>query len=67
VLDDSIGVTFDNNAIVYVTLYSSDNVVVLEPDGRQGRQIISRGDGLIYVTGIYFDNSKNSLLVVNIY
>ena len=67
VLDDSFVVTFDNNYIVYVTSYSSDNVVVLEPDGRQGRQLISIGDGLIYPTGIYFDNSKNSLLVVNIY
>jgi DNA-binding beta-propeller fold protein YncE len=67
VLNDSFGVTVDNNYIAYVTSYSSDNVVVLAPDGRQGKQLISRYDGLIYPTGIYFDKSKNSLLVANIY
>jgi sugar lactone lactonase YvrE len=66
VLKDPQGVTVDNNSNVYVTSYSSNKVVVLEPDGRQGRQLTSREDGLILPTGIYFDKSKNSLLIVNI-
>ena len=65
-LKDPQGVTVDNNSNVYVTSYSSNKVVVLEPDGRQGRQLTSRDDGLISPTGIYFDKSKNSLLIVNI-
>ena len=66
VLNDPRGVTVDKNGNVYVTSYSSNKVVVLEPDGRQGRQLNSRSDGLISPTGIYFDKSKNIMLVVNI-
>jgi DNA-binding beta-propeller fold protein YncE len=66
VLKDPRGVTVDKNFNVYVTSYRSNKVVVLGPDGRQGRQLISRSDGLISPTGIYFDKSKNIMLVVNI-
>jgi hypothetical protein len=38
---------------------------VLEPDGKQGRQILSSDDGLKELTGIYFDKSKKCLLVTN--
>jgi DNA-binding beta-propeller fold protein YncE len=55
----------DNNSNVYVTSISSNKVVVLEPDGRQGRQLISSDDGLNRPTGLYFDKSKNCLLVTN--
>jgi hypothetical protein len=65
VLNDPRGVTVDNNSNVYVTSYSSNKVVVLEPDGRQGRQLISSEDGLNGPTGLYFDKSKNCLLVTN--
>jgi DNA-binding beta-propeller fold protein YncE len=65
VLNGPHGVTVDNNSNVYVTSYSSNKVVVLEPDGRQGRQLISSEDGLKGPIGLYFDKSKNSLLVTN--
>ena len=58
-------VTVDNYDNVYVTSYRSNSVVVLEPDGSQGRQILSSDGGLKEPTGIYFDKSKNSLLVSN--
>lgn len=64
VLQDPRGIRVDNNSNIYVTSFSSNHVVVLEPDGRQGRQLISSDDGLDGSTGIYFDKSKNSLLVV---
>ena len=64
-LKEPRGVTVDNNGNVYVTSYSSNSVVVIEPDGRQGRQILSSDDGLKLPTGIYFDTSKNCLLVTN--
>ena len=63
VLKDPFGVTVDANSHVYVTSYRSHSVVVLEPDGRQGRQLMSRDDGLEYPTGIYFDKCKDNLLV----
>ena len=67
VLSDPRGVTVDNNYNVYTTSLMSSSVVVLEPDGRQGRQILSGGDGLRAGTGIYFDKSKNSLIVANFF
>jgi DNA-binding beta-propeller fold protein YncE len=60
----SLNMSF-NNSNVYVTSYRSNKVVVLEPDGRQGRQLISSDDGLNGPTGLYFDKSKNCLLVTN--
>jgi len=65
VLNDPRRVTMDNNYNVCVTSRTSNNVVVLEPDGRQGRQLISSDAGLSSPTGIYVDKSKNSLLVAN--
>ena len=65
VLNGPRGVTVDNNSNVYVTSISSNKVVALEPDGRQGIQLISSEDGLNGPTGLYFDKSKNCLLVIN--
>jgi gas vesicle protein len=65
VLDGPMGVTVDNNSNVYVTSFNSSAVVVVEPDGSHGRQLFSSDDGLNRPTGIYFDKSKNSLLVTN--
>jgi hypothetical protein len=65
VLGGPMGVTVDNHSNVYMTSRTFNNVVVLEPDGRQGRTFISRHDGLNGPTGIYFNKSKNSLLVTN--
>ena len=65
VLKDPWGVTVDNNSNVYATSYSSASVVVLAPDGRQGRKLLSRNDGLSGPNVLYFDKSKNSLLVTN--
>ena len=65
VLSNPMGVTVDNDGNVYVTSCSSNSVVVIEPDGRQGREILSSDDGLKLPRGIYFDKSKNCLLVTN--
>ena len=65
VLNHPRGVAVDTNSNVYVTSYSSTKVVVLEPDGRQGIQLINNNDGLNSPTGLPFNKSKNSLLVTN--
>ena len=67
VLNGPQGITLDNKYNVYVTSFTSDIVVVLEPNGRQGRQLLSRDDGLKNSTGIYVNKSKNSVLVTNHY
>jgi hypothetical protein len=66
VVKDPWGITVDNNSNVYLTSRASHKVGVLEPDGRQGRQLISIDDGLDGPTGIYYHQSKNSLLVTSI-
>jgi len=65
VLTYPYGITVDNKSNVYVTSFTSNTVVVIAPDGRQGRKLISSDDGLKVPTGLYFDKSKNSLLVTN--
>jgi hypothetical protein len=65
VLNDPWGVTVDTKSNVYVSSYNISTVAVVKPNGRQGRQLISGDDGLYDPTGIYFDKSKNSLLVTN--
>ena len=59
------GVTVENKSNIYVTSFTSNTVVVVEPDGRQGRQLISSDDGLNEPTGIYVDKSRNNLMVTN--
>jgi DNA-binding beta-propeller fold protein YncE len=65
VLKDPRGVTVDNGGNAYVTSWSPNSVVVIEPDGRQGRQMLSSDNGFKEPRGIYFDKSKNCLLVTN--
>ena len=59
------GVTVDNNSNAYVTSCRSNSVVFIEPNGRQDRHILSSEDGLKQPWGMYFDKSKNSLIVAN--
>ena len=66
VVKDPWGITVDNNYNVYLTSRASHKVGVLEPDGRQGRQLISLDDGLDGPTGICYHQSKNSLLVTSL-
>jgi hypothetical protein len=51
-LKDTRGVTVDNYDNVYVTSYRSNSVVVLEPDGSQGRQILN-SDDYMYALAIF--------------
>jgi hypothetical protein len=59
VLTNPRGVTVDNDGNAYVTSTSFNSVVVIEPDGGEGRQILSSNDGLKNPWGIYFDKSKS--------
>ena len=65
VLNHPSGITVDNKCNAYLASFTSNTVVVVAPDGRQGRQIISSDDGLKEPTVLYFDKSKTSLLVAN--
>jgi phage baseplate assembly protein gpV len=50
---------------VYVVGCSSNNVVVISPDGQRHRQVLCYGDGLVNPSALDYDKATNSLLVVN--
>jgi DNA-binding beta-propeller fold protein YncE len=46
VLQYPFGISVDNDGNVYVVSYSTNNVVVMSPDGQRHRQLLSSKDGL---------------------
>ncbi|CAG2226831.1 TRIM2_3 [Mytilus edulis] len=65
ILSDPRGITVDNKGNVFVTGKNSCNVVVISPDGKYCKQILTKGDGLDRPIGIFFDKRRNQLLVTN--
>jgi hypothetical protein len=65
VLQDSRGISVDNDGNVYVVGYHSNNVVVISPDGQHHGQLLSSNDGLSHPVVLDYDKSTNRLLVVN--
>ena len=65
VLQDPRGISVDNDGNVYVVGCSSNNVVVISPDGQRHRQLLSSEDGLVNPTVLDYDKATNRLLVVN--
>ena len=65
VLKNLRGISVDNNGNVYVVGCSSNNVVVISPDGQRNRQVLSSEEGLVSPFVLDYDKSTNRLLVVN--
>jgi hypothetical protein len=65
VLQGPLSISIDNDGNVYVVGYSTNNVVVISPDGQRHRQLLSSKDGLSYPRLLDYDKSTNRLLVVN--
>ena len=65
VLQGSRGISVDNDGNVYVVGCSSNNVVVISPDGQHHRQVLYAGDGLMNSRVLDYDKATNRLLVVN--
>jgi DNA-binding beta-propeller fold protein YncE len=65
VLQDPLGISVDNDGNVYVVGNSTNNVVVISPDGQRHRQLLSSKDGLSTPCVLNYDQSTNRLLVVN--
>ncbi|CAC5368913.1 unnamed protein product [Mytilus coruscus] len=57
------GVTSDILGNIFVTGFSSHNLVVVENNGRDCSELLNKGRGLHYPTSIYFDKTKHRLLV----
>ncbi|CAG2246787.1 unnamed protein product [Mytilus edulis] len=65
VLKFPIGISVDNDGYVFVVGYHTCNVVVISPDGKRSRQLLSSKDGLEYPRVLHYDTSTNKLLVAN--
>ncbi|VDI42734.1 Hypothetical predicted protein [Mytilus galloprovincialis] len=58
------GITIDNTGNVYVTT-GSNNVIVISPDGKRYKELLSSRDGLRNPIALYYDRKTNTLLVSN--
>ena len=50
---------------MYVVGRTSNNIVVISPDGQRQRQLLSSKDGLVKPCVLDYDKSINMLLIVN--
>ncbi|CAC5410187.1 unnamed protein product [Mytilus coruscus] len=57
------GITLDYNSNIYVAGTDSNNIVVISKDGKQAKELIGASDGISNPGAIYFDQTKNVLLV----
>jgi hypothetical protein len=66
VLRDPAGIALDKNRNVYVAGRSTNNVVVLSPDGSNCREILTQSDGLDRPFSLCINIDRNELLVCNL-
>ena len=65
VLREPRGIALDKNSNVYVADRSTNNVVVLSPDGNNYREILTKSDGLDRPFSLRINIDRNELLVCN--
>ncbi|CAG2251075.1 unnamed protein product [Mytilus edulis] len=64
-LKSALGITVDNYGRVYVSGGSSNNVVVISPDGHKHRVLLSQKDGLSCPDSLFLNRKNNKLLIAN--
>ncbi|XP_063404186.1 uncharacterized protein LOC134687657 [Mytilus trossulus] len=67
VLEYPVGISVDSDGNVFVAGQYTHNIVVISPDGKRCRQLLSREDGLKGPQVLHYDTSTNTLLVANQY
>ncbi|CAC5408464.1 unnamed protein product [Mytilus coruscus] len=65
VLLTPLGISVDNDGHVIVVGCSTQNVVVISPDGQRYRQLLSSKNGLRCPQALHYDTSTSELLVAN--
>ena len=65
VLQGPLCISVDSDENVYVVGCLSNNVVIISPDGKRHRQLLSSKDGLKNPPVLDYDRSTNRLVVVN--
>jgi len=59
------GITTYNNNNIYVVGEWSNNVVVISPDGKKYKVLLSDLDGVSFPSGIHCDRASDQLLLTN--
>ncbi|XP_063410711.1 uncharacterized protein LOC134693740 [Mytilus trossulus] len=59
------GVITDEMGNVYVGSYGYNNVIVISPDGKHYKELLTRKDGILKPRAMYYDKSSHCLLVCN--
>ncbi|XP_071123371.1 uncharacterized protein [Mytilus edulis] len=65
VLQKPAGISVDNDGNVYVVCHNSNNLIIISPDGKKHRQLLSANDGLSDPRAIHFSKERNMLIVAN--
>ncbi|CAC5389438.1 unnamed protein product [Mytilus coruscus] len=65
VLKNPLGIDVDSDGNVYVVGFSSNNVVVISPDGQRHKEVLTAGDGLKSPSSLHYCRSMHQLLVAN--
>ncbi|CAC5401078.1 unnamed protein product [Mytilus coruscus] len=63
VLQKPRGIAVDSKQNVYVASLGTESIVVISSNGKEGRQLLTKKDGIENVRAIYYDNNNNCLLV----
>ncbi|CAC5416843.1 unnamed protein product [Mytilus coruscus] len=67
ILKNPRGIDVDSDGNVYVVGKISNNVVVISPDGKRYREVLTARDCLSNPTSLHYSGPKNQLLVTNLY
>ncbi|XP_071141796.1 uncharacterized protein [Mytilus edulis] len=59
------GISVDNNGNVFVVSRVTNSVLIITPDGKRCKTILSSTDGLSYPRAMHFEPTSNKLLVAN--
>ncbi|XP_052065980.1 uncharacterized protein LOC127705676 [Mytilus californianus] len=65
VLQTPRGISVDNDGNIYVVGDYSNNLIMISPDGKRHRQLLSRKEGLSQPWSIHFSKIRNTLIVAN--
>jgi hypothetical protein len=65
VIRKPIGIALDKNRNIYVAGNETNNVVVLSPDGKNCREIVTKSDGLYEPWSLRINIDRDELLVCN--
>ncbi|CAC5404509.1 unnamed protein product [Mytilus coruscus] len=59
------GLAVDNHNNVYVVGFGSNNLTIIQNDGKNSRTLLTESDGLVNPRDVYYDKEKRTLLICN--